>query len=185
MNGPAILGTLHGRYAWYSIWNRMMGHQRNKRGPFSFRFTLIFLFSNWYLPHHPIYWVILHLTVFIAPGIWLMHCVKYGHDSRLEIGRWAHKGNTQSPLSFGSIQLSMVSCSSSNTFGHLSCRNLKWWMALLFLVHCMEDKHDIAFEIGWWAIKETKEVHLALDSHSSSYYQLVLCSTSKILGHSP
>ena len=35
----------------------------------------------------------------------------------------------------------------------------------------MEDKHDTAFEIGGWAIKETKEVHLALDSHSSSYNQ--------------
>ena len=45
-------------------------------------------------------------------------------------------------------------------------------MALLFLVHCMEDKHDAAFEKGRQAIKETKEVHLGLDSHSSSYNQI-------------
>ena len=35
----------------------------------------------------------------------------------------------------------------------------------------MEDKHDAAFEIGRWVIKESQEVHLALDSHSSSYNQ--------------
>jgi hypothetical protein len=36
----------------------------------------------------------------------------------------------------------------------------------------MDDEHDTVFEIGRWAIKETKELHLALDSHSSSYNQI-------------
>ena len=35
----------------------------------------------------------------------------------------------------------------------------------------MEDKHDKVFEIERWVIKE-KKVHLALDSHSSSYNQI-------------
>ena len=129
------LGTFHEIREWNFIGNRKMSKICNETGPFNFRFTLIFLFSNWYLPHHPIYWDIPHLTVFTAPGIWLMHCVKYGHDSRLQIGRWANKGNTWGPLSFRFTLFTlfiMVSCSASNTLGHLSCRNLKWWMALLF-----------------------------------------------------
>jgi hypothetical protein len=49
----------------------------------------------------------------------------------------------------------------------------------------MEDKHDTAFEIGRWAIKETKEVHLALDSHSSSYNQIGIMLNIQNIGSFP
>jgi hypothetical protein len=39
-------------------------------------------------------------------------------------------------------------------------------------VYFMEDEHYTAVEIGKWAIEAPKEVHLALDSHSSSYNQI-------------
>jgi hypothetical protein len=49
----------------------------------------------------------------------------------------------------------------------------------------MEDKHDKAFEIGRWVIKETKEVHLALDSHSSSYNQIGIILNIQNIGPFP
>ena len=49
----------------------------------------------------------------------------------------------------------------------------------------MEDKHDTAFEIGRWAIKETKEVHLALDLHSSSYNEIGIMLNIQNIGASP
>ena len=36
----------------------------------------------------------------------------------------------------------------------------------------MDDKHDTAFEIERWAIQESKEVHLALELHSSSHNEI-------------
>jgi hypothetical protein len=36
----------------------------------------------------------------------------------------------------------------------------------------MDDKHDTALEIGRWAIQESKEVHLALELHSSFYNEI-------------
>ena len=81
-----------------------------------------------------------------------MHCVKCGHDSMLEIGRWANKGNLLGPLSFRFTRFNMVSCSASNTLGNLSCGNLKWWMALLFWLHCMKHKHDTESEVGRWGL---------------------------------
>jgi hypothetical protein len=49
----------------------------------------------------------------------------------------------------------------------------------------MEDKHDTAFEIGRWVIRETQEGHLASDSHSSSYNQIVIMLNIQNIGSFP
>jgi hypothetical protein len=127
-----IFGTFHGRWAWNCMWNRKMSQIFNETGPFSFRLTLIFLFSNWYHPHHPIYWVIPHLTVLTAPKVWLMHCVKYGHYSRFEIERLAKNGTNKVLWALDSHIKQGIMLIFQYFVGHLSCKNLKWWMTLLY-----------------------------------------------------
>ena len=49
----------------------------------------------------------------------------------------------------------------------------------------MEDKHDAAFEIGRWVILKLKEVHLARDSHSSSYNEIFIVLNIQNIGGKP
>ena len=55
-DAATIQGVFHERWEWNFIGNRKMSQICNETGTFSLRFTLIFLFSNWYHRHHPRYW---------------------------------------------------------------------------------------------------------------------------------
>ena len=49
----------------------------------------------------------------------------------------------------------------------------------------MEDKHDVAFEIERLVILKSKEVHLALGSHSSSYNPIFIVLNIQNIGGKP
>jgi len=49
----------------------------------------------------------------------------------------------------------------------------------------MEDENDTAFEIGRRAIKETEEVHQALNLHSFFYNQIGIMLIIQNIGSSP
>ena len=49
----------------------------------------------------------------------------------------------------------------------------------------MKDESETSLEIGRWAKYAMKQVHLALDSHSSSYFQTDIFLTIQYIGSSP
>ena len=157
-----------------------MSHQRNKRGPFSFRFAFIFLQSNWYHAQHPKYWVIPHnITVQQTPIICLVHCVcnvgmisglKQEHEPKKK-----HQRSFEFKLQTHLLFFKLVLCSSSNILGHLSSKQ-SIVINLLFQVHCMEDelvpelkqKDDEQFKQKL-AIEHQLQTHFEISNLGSSH----------------